>query len=122
LTQLTFGNKKFCRYSITQLFGRIVCGLHSAHSVGAAFGTCAPSPDAFTKLAQRYLAEHADPNLALRAFWDIGGAGARADATAREDEYARGNQKVHFLYDPSIFICCLAFSGYTRWPYSCGLS
>ena len=31
----------------------IVCGLHSAHSVGAAFGTCAPSPDAFTKLAQR---------------------------------------------------------------------
>jgi non-ribosomal peptide synthetase component E (peptide arylation enzyme) len=31
----------------------IVCGLHCAHSVGAAFGTCAPTPAAFTALAQR---------------------------------------------------------------------
>src|SRR5262245_35205980 len=36
----------------------IVCGLHSAHSVGAAFGTCAPTPDAFTKLAQRSKPTH----------------------------------------------------------------
>jgi 2,3-dihydroxybenzoate-AMP ligase len=31
----------------------IVCGLHCAHSVGAAFGTCAPTAEAFTNLAQR---------------------------------------------------------------------
>jgi non-ribosomal peptide synthetase component E (peptide arylation enzyme) len=36
----------------------IVCGLHSAHSVGAAFGTCGPTPESFTKLAQRVPATH----------------------------------------------------------------
>ena len=31
----------------------IVCGLHTAHSKGAAFGTCAPNADAFTALVGR---------------------------------------------------------------------
>lgn len=36
----------------------IVCGLHAAHSVGAAFGTCSPSPEAFTALARRARPTH----------------------------------------------------------------
>lgn len=36
----------------------IVCGLHCAHSVGATFGTSAPTPAAFTALVQRRPATH----------------------------------------------------------------
>jgi non-ribosomal peptide synthetase component E (peptide arylation enzyme) len=36
----------------------IVCGLHAAHSKGAAFGTCPPNPEAFTRLAQRATPTH----------------------------------------------------------------
>jgi 2,3-dihydroxybenzoate-AMP ligase len=36
----------------------IVCGLHSAHSVGAAFGTCQPNAEAFTELARRARPTH----------------------------------------------------------------
>lgn len=36
----------------------IVCGLHAAHSKGAAFGTCSPTLEAFTRLAQRTRATH----------------------------------------------------------------
>jgi 2,3-dihydroxybenzoate-AMP ligase len=36
----------------------IVCGLHAAHSKAATFGTCQPTAEAFTKLAQRAQATH----------------------------------------------------------------
>ncbi len=36
----------------------IVCGLHAAHSKAAAFGTCAPTPEAFRKLALRAKPTH----------------------------------------------------------------
>jgi non-ribosomal peptide synthetase component E (peptide arylation enzyme) len=36
----------------------IVCGLHAAHAHGAAFGTCAPTPEAFTRLARRAAPTH----------------------------------------------------------------
>jgi len=36
----------------------IVCGLHAAHSQGAAFGTCPPTPEGFTALVRRAAPTH----------------------------------------------------------------